>query len=287
MISFNKDLFCRNRKGVVEVVTLVLMIGVVILVGSYVYRWGIGFTNVNLNDDIVEKSDLKISFSDANTLYVRSMAPVNFNYTSVKINGVDCNITGEIKAHNLTKVDLDYCLYRVNEGIKEITFNTPKGVFSISDYLDSRILQGFIVQYKNSVTCDIGFTKIYGMGATSNAHVEVPSSGLYTYSLCLKHVEYPLSNACSGTFGRMFYLDGTTNAHVYTDNSSAYGSVLDWEQACISVLGGASEIDVVYNSSDMSSLGYSCIGSLEIDNTYGGHVGSCSEYSQDIWVNVN
>ena len=235
----------KGKKGITEVVAVIALLSIVVVVGAFVYRWGINFTNSNLEQGSINQEDLTVNLMDTNTLYVKSQAGIDFNYTGVKINGKECNLSGRISGANLTKIDLDFCMYGMNKGPKEITLYSNKGVFSYNDYLDTSFMQGFYVQQKTGTTCDIGYTKIYGMESVSNSHIEIASSGLYTYSICLKHLAYSLSNSCSGVYGRVFYLDNVTNAHAYTDNSSAYGSISTWEEACISAGDGASEVDVV------------------------------------------
>ena len=276
----------RNRKGLSEVVVSLLLLLVLAVVGTFIYMWAINYTEEGIAEyGVVQKNHIIMDFYDANTLYVKSISPLTFDYSRIVIEGVDCDLTGTIRGNNLTEIDLNFCTTGMSSGAKEIILYSQNGVFREMKNLVSTIVGNMIASYRNSVSCNVGYTKIFGLEYISDSHAEIDTSGLYSYSLCLRHRNYTLTTACSGTYDTLFYLDADTNAHQFIDNSSPYQPISPWYQVCVSAI-GASSNDIQVSSSDLSQSGYTCLASVEVENTYGGHMGNCNAYSDKVWAKI-
>ena len=149
------------------------------------------------------------------------------------------------------------------------------------------------VLFHPSNTCPGGYQKLYAMGALTNAHGEVPSSLLYTYSLCLSHDDFALGTDCNAAINTtLFYLGNTTDSHVYTDTSTAYAEpypgYYNWQRICVSSTGGVA--NVIYSDTE-PNINYVCVGSIWIDDVNGGMIGDCSTpaippYTK-IWLSID
>jgi hypothetical protein len=190
--------------------------------------------------------------------------------------------------------DLNYVLTSETNGDLKISLKT-EDINNFDSLNLDMLIQGLTTVGTNlsasfsSSACGVGYSRLYGLDALSDAHAEAPSSTDYTYNLCITHDSYTMGNSCSGTYERLFYLGNVSNSHMWIDNSSAYAEpwvgYYNWTEVCVSSSGGTT--DLTYSSSDLSGSGYVCLGSYLQNDTIGGHVGDCSAYSNKIWFSLS
>lgn len=288
----------KNNKAIGVVVALSLLM--VVSVSSVVFfqNWygsfsSMLFADAETNSGYSGKNDFSVVDSE---LYFFNGIERNITINGIKVSGNDCNVSNSIVTKkNNSKYDISDCVSNLSVSRNEVVIYTDIGVFSkyfVFDYVRSlgvtqTVIGNMTVSFTPSSSCDPGFSKIYSLDSTSNSHAEIPSSNLYTYSLCVDHDSYILSNSCSGNYVSLFYLGNTSNSHIYIDNSSAYDpgySYYNWQQICLSSDSGT--LDLTYNNTDMSGLGYSCLGSYIQDDVYGGVIGDCSGHTDKIWFKL-
>ena len=277
-----------NKRAISGAVATVLFLLITVVAWNAFYFWYNDYTyNVFKTYGDVDDSQVEFEALDENRLYVRSYASDDFFYTSVRVDDVECDVNGTIDANSVTVVNLKGCLLDVDVGVKDIVLFSEYGIYDDKEELKVALDNLFIVDFKLGSICDMNSKKYYGLEFLNDTHVEISSSNLYTYSLCLEHVIYDISDDCNGVYDTIFYLDNSTNAHIFTDNSTPYEPIFTWNEICLSANDGfASNVDVIYSSSDMTAFNYSCIGSVEIDNVYGGHAGDCQGFSNKIWAKI-
>lgn len=289
----------RGKNGLSGLVSMVLllMVGVVAVVGyNSMYTSYISEVSTTFESGKTV-TDLNIEHLGSNLLYIKNPVSVSLKYNKISVDGVDCNLPVGNISSGIEKIDLGPCMNGMTSGIKEVVIITDKGVFSQSIAL--QVGSGAVsvgsttIEFDSALTCDeSGGTKIYGLDAELNSHAEISSGSTYPISLCVSSENGVVGTDCSASISkRLFYLGNYTNSHAWIDNSTAYDPLIpsyyDWQEVCISLSSGS--IDVVYNVTNMTGVGYSCFGSIWQDDVYGGMLGDCNSNDSytKIWVMIN
>ncbi len=219
-------------------------------------------------------------------LYVKNSNSILIKLTQLKIDNRVClNTSFNLSGNDVSSINLGTCLVGENLGPKDVVLVTKQGVFSKILLLRSQVFGNISVVFKNSGTCDFGYSRVYGLEQVSNSHAEIGSASNYTYSFCIKHNSYVLGTNCSASnHVRLFYLDDVSNAHGYSTNTSPYES--NWYPICISSSGGTLSSQI--SNSDPSD-GSVCIGSFDSDgdDVIGHHMGDCSAYGKRVWLKID
>ncbi|MBN2880861.1 hypothetical protein JXM83_02300, partial [Candidatus Woesearchaeota archaeon] len=117
-----------------------------------------------------------------------------------------------------------------------------------------------------------------------NGHAEIPTSSLYTYSVCARHLDYNIRTESLGNFINLFYLISMNNSAVWTSQSSIYEEPSSWLNVDISSDGGVFSYQINVTS---PGVDYVCVASIDKDDVYGSHIGDCSSSLPDkLWVRL-
>ncbi len=174
-------------------------------------------------------------------------------------------------------------------GLREVALISDKGVFTATKVFKSLFDGEMDFIFSLGSTCPADYTELFGIEDINDSHTELYSENLFAgQTACLKIEGVSLTQSCLATHvATIFYLDNATNAHVYTQNDSAYGGVQPPERVCLgSSHAMVSNIEIIYSSSNLTSSGYYCIGSMEMDNIFGGHSGDCFTDYTKIWAKI-
>ena len=278
-----------KSKALSGLVATSLLLLTTIMAFGFLQVWYLNYTDDvtgNLDDEVFP-SQVKIEKLEGNLLYVRNFADADLNISAIKIAGVSCNVTGTVINNNLSLLDLADCTDSFGAGLREVALISDKGVFTATKVFKSLFDGEMDFIFSIGSTCPADYTELYGIEDINDSHTELYTENLFAgQTACLKIEGVSLTQSCLATHvATIFYLDNTTNAHVYEINTSS----LDYApyQVCLgSSHAMVSNIEITYSSSDLTSSGYNCIGSMEIDNVLGGHAGDCYTDYTKIWAKV-
>jgi len=277
----------NEKKSITPVVATALLLVVAVLAVVGFGRWFNGYESKVLSG--VESSSqadigsVQIKMITPQYLYVLNNNNFPVNFTDIKVNDIDCKLSGILGPNKVTEVSLGTCLSGISSGVVNVALFTTSRIFSSTLLLKGTFIGNLSVVFKDG-PCDSGYVRIYGLEYSSNSHVQLGNLSDYNYSICLKDTNYVLGRGCSGNYVRLFYIDNASNAHAYTDNSSPYGPVNTWYKVCVNSTGGTLNATV---SNTRPGLDYYCVGSFDgINNTLGSHMGSCDSYADKVWLEV-
>lgn len=119
--------------------------------------------------------------------------------------------------------------------------------------------------------CQTGYTTLFKLSNTTDAHVELRNESLYNVTVCCREtygVNASLGTGCAGPYNKtILNVSGSTNAHAALNNETAYNIAL-----CIN-----STMNITFGY-ETSCAGYdTCIASIS-GNT-NAHIGNCTDYS--------
>lgn len=283
-------MFSKKAMSPVVATALLLVVGIIAVVNFQ--GWYQSFQSTKLVDvDEQANSGLstKIEGVVGSNLFVNNGADSNITISSVIIDGITCSTAITNISSGVSNLDISGCVSDTTKKAHTISLVSDNGVFTEKLIFAGAGATGpFYTRFDIGSSCSGGYTKLFGLYSTSNSMIEIASENTYTYSSCTSHDTYTLGTSCSGNYETLFYLGDINSSHIWIDNSSAYtpsGYNYNWQEVCLSSNSGT--ITVTYNSSDMSSLNYFCVGSYIQDDTYGGHMGNCAAYSDRIWARIN
>jgi len=280
----NNNLFV-NKKGVVQIITISLLLLMSVSTYGYFNGWYKTFIsdyNTKFND--VSARDIKLKYLDGDTLYVQSLNQYTFNYSDIKIAGKLCGISGELKGNSVNMINVGQCIVDMDLGAKEIIIISDKGIFVNTLMLKSINFGTFYLQFETSNICpDLTYTKLFALEKPDNSHAQIPSEMSYTYSVCLKNSLFTLGNSCTDNHIILFYIGNITQSHVWINNSNPYKPVSTWQPVCVSSNSGTISKSI---SSTNPNDGSVCVGSILQDDLYGGLLGDCAAHPDKIWVNI-
>ncbi len=285
----------NQRKGIGPVVASALLIVVAVVAIIGFQTWFSGYSS-KIFADSESRSQNSVSGTGVesvvlDTIYFKNAGKKNLTITKVQVDGVVCNSSSTSVAPNtLVSFDFSSCVTDNVNLKREVVVFTDESIFSKFMLIQGLTNIGTNLSASFSGTsCGVGYSRIYGLDALSDAHAEAPSETDFTYNLCVTHDTYTIGNVCSGTYERLFYLGNTSSSHIWLDNSSAYPEpwvgYYNWTPVCVSSSGGTT--DLTYSSSDLSNSGYVCLGSYLQNDSIGGHIGDCSAYSNKIWFSLS
>lgn len=285
----------KSKAAISTIVSIILLTLVAAITGVFFYEWGIEFVQdfeseneLKGNIGKLEILGVKGTLDYKSVLGVRNTGTVDQEIYSVKLNGEDCNVLNSNIVGNVKNLELDCDVTELNN--YEIEVNSNAGVFSktlsVLERLDTVLSESLKISFDFGLSC-INSTRIYGMNYTNNSHAELPSQSNYYYSACLSHKNYTIGTSCSGNYINLFYLAGLSNSPIYIDNSSAapepFGGYYNWQNVCVSSDGGNFSLNYGENHPGGDSV---CVGSYYPDDVKGSAIGSCSMYSQKIWLDL-
>ncbi len=284
-----------NKKAVGPVVGVILLVAVSFLAANVALKWFQGVqsdinTQVEQNKpENFEILGIKKVGSTKTVLGVKGNLD-KFSINKILINGVECEIYNTTNSY----IDRDNLIYV--ECPVEIGQTYSVSVFTNQDIRTSSFTVfeeaafDFSFVFRDITTvCSLEERKIYAIDYLSGAHAELPNVNSYQTVGCLYHISFSFENECSGLHEILFYIGNTTNSHIYVTNTSAYPEpypgYYNWQEVCISSP-DANSMDLVYGGSAPNKE-YVCVGSIERDDIYGGHIGKCDTYSENIWFTVS
>lgn len=279
----------NSKKAAIPTVVVALLLVVSITVYIY-FQKDINLMTSQLKTQLQAKDlghSLEIRKIDQNYIYVNNDFINNLLLNQIKVGSKECYFNNILISEGLNKIYIGSCSFGGNVlDVKEVTLVTNYGVISEYEALRSVVGNPLSVLFQTT-TCDFasGYLRLYGLSALDNAHAEISNSSLYTYSACVKHYDFNLSLTSGITSQRIFSLTGKNNSAVWINKGSIYQSPLQWFD--INLYSSDGTFSYAINSSDMSNLGYACIGKINQDDIYGSHIGSCSSLMNNtIWVKL-
>ena len=276
-----------KKRGITPVVATALLLVVAVLAVVGFGKWFNSYESKVLTgiegSSQADLGTIQIQMITPQYLYVLNSNNFPVNFTDIKVNDVDCGLSGTLEPNKVNEISLGSCLNGIPQGTVNVALFTTSRIFSSTLLLKGTFSGNLSVVFKNG-PCDPGYIRIYGLETPSNSHVQLGNLSDYPYSICLKDTNYNLGRGCSGNYVRLFYIDNASNAHAYTDNSSPYGPVDTWYQVCVNSSGGTLNAVV---SSTKPGLDYYCVGSFDgINNTIGSHMGNCDAYADKVWLEI-
>lgn len=289
-----------SKKGINSVVAiaLLLIVSVVSVVSfdswSKIYLDTVFVGAEQKSSDSADVSGIdKVLYSD---LYFVNGFSENITINSISYGGYDCNVSLNATP-GINSISIQICYEKLDRDINELVVYTDAAIYSKKIFSKNNIVSteevsvtvgSLTTSFVASSNCGVGQDKIIGYVESNNSHLEIASINGYGNSLCLNHTSYTFNADCSGVYDELFWLTNYTDAHLFLDNSSPEPGNYNWTQICVQAVGGATSVDVTYNTSDMSALNYSCIGSYDPTNVnlYGTMYGECSGNLDRIWLKV-
>jgi hypothetical protein len=285
----------NNKKALTELIAGILFLLIIVVSMVLIFNFYTGKQTNFLTDVEQEQAHGRLEVQSVE--YVDDVYSVvgvrNYgNAADVKkvfLNDQPCNVIDSDGSEDLKLLYIDCPVekgktYSVDVQSTAGIFQTTKSVLDTQQQILS-----FIYRI-GSTNCQVGESKIFGLDFVNNSHVDLPSFGSFTSSLCAKHININMGNSCSGLYKTLFYIDGTNNSHLWINTSIAStgplgNHVYNWNPVCISASGNVSQLNVSYGSVS-PGMGYYCLGSIVRDDVDGGVIGSCPSYSEKIWVSV-
>lgn len=277
----------KSKNGVVAMISVVFLLLISVTAYIYLQNWYLSKQS-NLEAEIYSKDiseNLEVKKIQGTLLTMKNDFRDDLEINSVMINGVECITQNYSVDEGIATIDIGSC----TKGLLEVTpysvaLFTNYGLVSSFESVQDPITSDFIVLFQFG-PCDFSnnYFRLYGLTDLENAHADIDGSS--TYNICVKHIDYILSTSGYANNIDLFYLYSQNNSAVWTQTGSEAISPLFWYNVTLS---SDKAITSVVDSSDMSSLGYTCIGKIDQDDTYGSHMGDCSSSHADtIWVKIN
>lgn len=277
-----------NKKAISGVIVVVLLLVVGIVSYIYLQNWFVTYKSdidVKINSKDISKS-LEIIKIESTDMLLKNDYVDNLIISSIKIGGTECiNKNYEVDI-GLAILDIGSCTVNL-ESVKayDVAIITDYGIYNGVETIRAPVTGPLVVRFIMGQSCGglgSGYYRLYGLTGLDNAHADTDGSS--TYSLCLRHLDYNISASGYAFSNDAFYLNEQNNSAVFTSQGSILVNPSQWFPATISSNGN---VDVVVNSSDMTSSGYSCIGKIDEDNVYGSHIGDCSSgHADGLWLKI-
>ena len=294
----------KNKKALSVIIGVLLLLSLTSIVGVSMYYW---FTSFSSEYQVKQQNEMNIR--DVDILGIkylsRNRAQVGVRNSGegyhvvnrITINGEECDVIGPNVVESVSNLYVD-CPTVIDENY-EISIYSDKGISSrsftsfevgVDTQENLQLPSNLTVEFRNSDTCELWQTKIYGLEFMENAHAEVPSEDNYPYSVCVNHSVYTLGTNCAGQgIDEVFDLGDTTNTHAWRDRSSARSmgpSYYNWNTICLDALNDAANIEII-EASSRPDENFVCIGSMTGDDFNGRSLGDCStDYDDLLWLRI-
>lgn len=276
-----------KKKGLSSIVGISLLIFVSVLSFIFLRSWFFEYESEFMVLISSKKigDEFTITKVDGTQIFISNTYADNLKINSIKINNTECiNRQWVINKSNIN-IDIGSCTAGLlNTKPYQIVITTNYGVINENEYVRNSNSGPFSINFMFGA-CDFasGYVRLYGLTDIDNAHAEIDGSS--TYNLCIKHLDYNLGTSSSGNFVNLFYLTSQNNSAVWINKTSIYQAPSSWYNVSLSSTAGV--WSYVVNSSDMGSLGYTCIGKISRDDIYGSHIGDCSSTLPDtLWIKL-
>ncbi|MFW5704728.1 MAG: hypothetical protein ACOCXG_02690 [Nanoarchaeota archaeon] len=273
-----KNKFCR--KGIVPIVIISLLLVVSVLAFLYLNDWFVLFKS-EIETDLYGKDftrSVEIKKVDENYLMIENDFGKDIKLEKIKFGDEICDIEDIILEAGLNVVDVGLCARDVGEVESvETVLITDQGVKSEFEIVKDIVRSPLVVRFVFG-NCDFskGYVRLLGLSELDVGHAEVGSSSLYTYSVCVRHLNYTLSAGTGAFKQEIVSLLNESNSHIFTSTASVYQAPLQWHNVTLYSSGGTWDVFV---GSTAPSSAYSCLFSLDEDNVYGSMIGDCDSSS--------
>jgi len=268
------------RKGVVPIVVISLLLVISVVSFLYLNDWFVLFKS-DIESELHGKDfqrSVEIKKVDENYLMIENDFGKNIKLEKIKFGDDICDIEDVILESGTNIVDVGLCAKNVGEvDSVETVLITDQGVKSEFEIVKDVVRNPLVVRFVFG-GCDFskGYVRFLGLSELDIGHAEVGSSSLYTYSVCVRHLNYTLSTASGAVSQNIAYLLDETNSHIFTSTSSVYEEPSQWYNATLYSSGGTWSVSV---GPTAPSSAYSCLFSLDEDNVYGSMIGDCNSSS--------
>lgn len=275
-----------KKKAVSPVLVMILLLLASVLIYSQVAGWFQGFKSdfeVGINSEDFYRT-VEVEKIDGTSIYVRNDFRDNLGIESIKIGGVECNIGNTNLSKGLQTLDVGNCTAGLqNITAYDVVLVTSHGVKQEKEIIRNVIEDLFLVSF-SSGACPSGYTKIYGLSDSDNAHAELANSSSYSNNLCIRHLSYTLGTSTNGNSQTLFYLTEENNSAVWTTQDSIYEEPSTWYPVAISSSGGTFSFSIAETA---PGIGYECIGAIDQDDVYGSHIEYCSgDLTDKLWLKL-
>ncbi len=152
--------YFKNKKGLGPVVATALLLVVVVVGVTGFQTWFTTFQS-SINSDVEIQSSNGISSSGIETiigdkLYFKNAGKENISILKVKIDGFDCNISGNY-SYGIEPLNISSCINNITTNTPEIVVFTTNEIFSEKTYIKDSISsdsQSVSTPIINTVTCN-------------------------------------------------------------------------------------------------------------------------------------
>ena len=171
----------NNKKGLVEIVaiSLILVVTVVAFIGFQ--GWFQTLQGGLITDMEIETyqsiSRSKIESVIGDTLYVRTDRVLN--YTSIRINGIDCNLNGTIIS-GVNSINISECINQISIPNPEIVIVTDKGIISRNVNIKASMLTEPYIQADTFISV---WNTSFAGSASNQIELPLESTGTYNFSI--------------------------------------------------------------------------------------------------------
>ena len=115
-----------NRKSMGTILSVVLLFVIVVIAGIYLQSWFVEFQSDFQTNQVLPKGSIEVSGLDNDgNLYVRNSNSVDLSYNQIKVDGVECNIIGNLTHNTITLIDISSCTSGISTGGKEVAIFLP------------------------------------------------------------------------------------------------------------------------------------------------------------------
>jgi hypothetical protein len=281
----------KKRKSMSALIAISLLLIVSVLSIAFLKDWFVLFKDeVSVELEKNDINSLEIDSVDENYIIINNEIGLNVLLEKIKFNEDECDINDVELTEGINVVDIGLCGQNVEDlGTIDVVLVTDMGVKSETEIIRDIIRTSLVVKYEFGA-CDFsrGYVRLMGMSDFDLGHAEIGSSNQYTYSVCIRHLDYTVYANSDGSSDSevVVYLLNQANSHAFTNTGSVYQAPSQWYNSTLSTDSGT--ISTVVSSSSPGS-NYTCIYSLDLDNTYGSHVGDCSSSSlpDKFWVTIS
>ena len=153
--NFNSLKFNNSKKalGPVVATALLLVVAVAAIMG---FQTWFQMYQSNLNSDVEMKSNTNLGNTQietlvGNTLYFKNGGSSNITITSVKIDGIDCNVTQNISG-GVQPLDISQCINNITTSTPDIVVFTDNGIYQEKTYIKG-IVSGSSTPVVSALNC--------------------------------------------------------------------------------------------------------------------------------------
>ncbi len=220
----------NKKKAISPVIATALLIVVAVVAVVSFQTWFGTFSSKIFSDTETQSSNsvgnTQIDQLIGNSLYFNNANTENITLNSIKINGVDCNITTSNLTSGINELNVTSCLGDINNSNPEIVVYTDNKIYSKKIYLSNLeqyyvpqncLLNGTTVTHLDSYSfynSTLGVT-CYSLSRTCTDGV-LSGSDTYAYSNCSAPI-----NATGGTIT----YSGGYKIHSFTSTGTSYFNV--------------------------------------------------------------